>query len=162
MIMDPNQLEDADRRGVNPYAYAGVAGNQSEAVREHVEQLNQRESAVKFGATGATERAQTQAWADRPVDDGPDEFGLARSSLNPTEQADTSNSPLAEPEPGTVIGFTKHFREDGPGYVYVAIRVKGRGWFLTGSAAGATTWDDLLEFVDGAQLWVTRDWTRLS
>jgi len=119
MIMDPNQLEDADRRGVNPYAPE-----------------NQR------------------AWGQT--------VAQATGQLNPTEQADTSSSPLAEPEPGTVVGFTKHFREDGPGYAYVAIRVKGKGWFLTGSAAGATTWDDLLEFADGVQLWVTRDWTRLA
>lgn len=121
MIMDPNQLEDADRRGFNPYARG-----------EHGEPL---------GYVGGT------------------------PSMNPTEQAAQSaaDSQPAEPEPGTVVGFTKRFREDGPGYAYVAIRIKGRGWFTTGSdVIDPQTWGQILEFADGAQLWVTRDWTRLT
>jgi hypothetical protein len=151
MIMDPNQLEDADRRGINPYEESYLAAT-----------YNRRQ---ELGATVAQATGEPSpgagSWGDYPpVDDGPDEFGPARSSLNPTEQAQTS--PPDQPEPGTVVGFTKRFREDGPGYAYVAIHIKGRGWYLTGSDAGARTWAELVEFADGAQLWVTRDWTRLS
>lgn len=78
---------------------------------------------------------------------------------NPAQAAD--DSPPVEPEPGSVVGFTKRFRPDGPGYAYVAIRIKGRGWFTTGVDEDPITWAHLLEFADGAQLWVTRDWTRL-
>lgn len=92
-------------------------------------------------------------------------YGRTWASMNPTEQAaqSTGDSPPAEPEPGTVVGFTKRFREDGPGYAYVAIRIKGRGWYTTGRPiVEPATWAELLKFVDGADLWVTRDWTRLS
>jgi len=65
-----------------------------------------------------------------------------------------------EPEPGTVVGFTKQFRPDGTGYAYVAIRVKGRGWFVTDGVQ--REWDEVVEFADGAQLWFTRTWERLA
>jgi hypothetical protein len=69
-----------------------------------------------------------------------------------------------EPEPGTVVGFTRRFRPDGPGYAYVAIHIAGRGWFSTGHTdrVDPMTWDDLVDFAGGAPLWFTRTWERLT
>jgi hypothetical protein len=57
--------------------------------------------------------------------------------------------------PGEVIGFTKRYREDGPAYSFVAIRVAPLGWYLTGPnyAGQPIDWETLLEFIGGPDDW---------
>jgi hypothetical protein len=76
----------------------------------------------------------------------------------------------ARPEelaPGTVLGFTKRYREDGPGYSFVALRVDRKGWYLSGLKHPGTPmdWDELLDFIGGPDDWarvgVVTAWTPL-
>jgi hypothetical protein len=66
--------------------------------------------------------------------------------------------PAARPielAPGTVLGFTKRYREDGPGYSFVAIHVDRLGWYLTGPnyAGVPQSWDNLIDFIGGPEEW---------
>jgi hypothetical protein len=69
--------------------------------------------------------------------------------------------------PGEVIGFTKRYREDGPAYSFVAIRVAPLGWYLTGPnyAGRPIDWETLLEFIGGPDDWAkvgrVTSWTPL-
>lgn len=74
----------------------------------------------------------------------------------------------AEPEVGTVIGFTKKFSEDGTSYLFAAIHaVKGR-WYPTGPQYGGRplSWDALLDFIGGPLEWArvgaVGSWDRLE
>lgn len=74
----------------------------------------------------------------------------------------------AEPEVGTVIGFTKKFSEDGASYSFAAIHaVKGR-WYPTGPQYGGRplSWDALLDFIGGPLEWArvgaVGSWDRLE
>lgn len=54
-----------------------------------------------------------------------------------------------EPANGTVLKIEKRFSENGPKYVYAAVRANGL-WFLTGTVGAGTkeyTWETLKEFV---------------
>jgi hypothetical protein len=152
MIMDPNQLEDADRRGVNPYAEIQARGR-----------ANDPGPGAIFRAGDDTR----MAWADRPVDDGPDEFPPPRFSPFPAP------APLpVEPAPGSVIGFVKDFGmagswlasqpsrsnvSNGKLYTYVAVHADNEVWYLSGPQRGGRsfTWADLLEFIGGPEQWAT-------
>lgn len=61
----------------------------------------------------------------------------------------------AELEPGTVIGFTKRYSEDGPGYSFAAVHVARMGWYLTGPkyAGRPMAWTDLLDFIGEPSDW---------
>lgn len=75
----------------------------------------------------------------------------------------------AEPEVGTVLGFTKQYSEEGPVYSFAAIHATSdqRGWYLSGprNAAQPLDWDSLLDFVGGPDDWarvgVCMAWTPL-
>lgn len=60
-----------------------------------------------------------------------------------------------EPEPGTVLGFTKRYTEDGHGYSFAALSVARLGWYLTGPnySGKPLTWDELLDFIGGPTEW---------
>lgn len=82
----------------------------------------------------------------------------------PFEQA----TPIpVEPAPGTVLGFTKRYHEDGPAYSFAAIHVARLGWYLTGPkyAGHPMQWDTLLDFIgepaDWARVGVVTGWTPL-
>lgn len=72
-----------------------------------------------------------------------------------------------EPAPGTVLGFTKRYHEDGPAYSFAAIHVARLGWYLTGPkyAGHPVQWDTLLDFIgepaDWARVGVVTGWTPL-
>lgn len=74
----------------------------------------------------------------------------------------------AEPEPGTVIGFAKAYREDGPLYSFAAVRVDRLGWYLTGPqySGQPMKWDALLDFIGGPAEWfrvgVVTEWSPLG
>lgn len=61
------------------------------------------------------------------------------------EDAERSRFP-AQPPLGSVLRFEKTYSEGGRAYTYVAVRV-GKTWYLTGSRAGAMSWDDLTECI---------------
>lgn len=69
--------------------------------------------------------------------------------------------------PGTVLGFTKQYSEDGPAYSFAAVHVRWLGWYLTGPqyAGEPMRWDDLLDFIGGPEEWrtvgVVAKWTPL-
>lgn len=76
--------------------------------------------------------------------------------------------PAARPielPPGTVIGFTKRYTEDGPGYSFAAIHVDRLGWYLTGPkySGQPVDWETLLDFIGGLDEWahvgVVTGWT---
>jgi hypothetical protein len=60
-----------------------------------------------------------------------------------------------EPEPGTVLGFTKRYTEDGPAYSFAAVRVAPRrvSWYLTGRETEPVDWVTLLDFIGGPDEW---------
>jgi hypothetical protein len=152
MIMDPNQLEDADRRGINPYEESYLAAT-----------YNRRQ---ELGATVAQATGEPSpgagSWGDYPpVDDGPDEFPPPRFSPFPVPVPAPD-----EPAPGSVIGFVKDYG-NGTLYQYVAVRVEHAGWFLTGPRAprDGRSWAAVLQFIgepaDWATVGVVSAWDRL-
>jgi hypothetical protein len=60
-----------------------------------------------------------------------------------------------EPAPGTVLGFTKRYTEDGPAYSFAAIRVapRSKSWYLTGRETEPVDWLTLLDFIGGPDEW---------
>ncbi len=72
-----------------------------------------------------------------------------------------------EMPPGTVIGFSKQYTEDGAKYAFVAVHVGRKGWYLTGPnyAGQPMDWDALLDFIGGPDEWAAAmfvsEWSRL-
>lgn len=72
-----------------------------------------------------------------------------------------------EPAPGTVLGFTKRFTEDGPVYSYAAVRATAQAlsWYLTSQQTDPVDWLELLSFIGGPDEWrtvgVVASWTPL-
>lgn len=92
------------------------------------------------------------------------------NELNPVQSFFPFEPPIVrpvEPMPGSVLGFTKQYREDGPGYAFAAVHVDRRGWYLTGPnyAGDPIDWDVLLDFIGGPDEWarvgVVATWTPL-
>lgn len=107
-----------------------------------------------------------------PVSDhaGDPEWNAGPAPMNPFSPFPTPVSRPAQPEVGTVIGFTKVFREGGQVYSFAAIRATDRnaGWYLTGPqySGNAYTWDALLDFIGGPAEWfrigAVESWTPLG
>jgi hypothetical protein len=85
--------------------------------------------------------------------------GQERLSMNsPAAGWMPFEQPAARPvelEPGTVLGFTKRYTEDGHGYSFAALSVARLGWYLTGPnySGKPLTWDELLDFIGGPTEW---------
>jgi hypothetical protein len=79
---------------------------------------------------------------------------IMSDEFTPFEQATTVPE---EPAAGSVIGFVKRYREDGPGYSFAAVHVHRLGWYLTGPkyAGEPVEWLDLLNFIGGWDEWKT-------
>jgi hypothetical protein len=81
--------------------------------------------------------------------------GLATNYGNDWTPFEQTPARPVELEPGTVLGFTKRYTEDGPGYSFAALSVARRGWYLTGPKYNGNplTWDELLDFIGGPTEW---------
>lgn len=61
-----------------------------------------------------------------------------------------------------VLFFTKRFSGDSTVYTYVAVKI-GRMWYITGTENRVQhTWESLLVFVDGGELWHAIEWEQVQ
>lgn len=137
----------------------------ADALREAAGLRAQLQAFDNYATNPAPQESSEQAFDNYVTNPAPQEssdaYGL---SFFPFEQ--TPDLP-AEPEPGTVIGFTKRYAEDGPGYSFAGIHVARLGWYLTGPnyAGHPVTWETLLDFIGGPAEWaavgVVTGWTPL-
>lgn len=92
------------------------------------------------------------------------------------ELARLENQPKDEFECGTVITFTKYFKEDyrrtpsgggSDGYTYAAVKTKA-GWSLTGyKQRNPMDWNQLYDFIGQyettvPEIWVVFEWEQLA
>lgn len=68
---------------------------------------------------------------------------------------------IPEPPPTTVVQWTRQFGPHGRPYTFVALRVDGLGWFLTGQWTAPVTWAEVLSLTAGAPVYAAQTWTPL-
>lgn len=67
-------------------------------------------------------------------------------------------SDIPEPKPNSVIAWFTEKR-----YLYVAMHVKGRGWYLTGRAQYPMHWDRIKQMIDDpSQCYIATSWERIA
>lgn len=152
-----------DRRGL-PWAPSADARALADSL---IADDVRREQLASLGTTAeqAANTAREHAGLRASMRGIPDKLGRDAFSPFPTPVRRP-----AEPEQGTVLGFTKHYSEDGAGYSFAAVRATNRhaGWFLSGPkhTAQPITWDALLDFVGGPTEWarigVVVEWATLE
>lgn len=86
---------------------------------------------------------------------------LRRSAEIARLEAELANRPK-EPELDTVVAFEHSFKEGGTVYNYTAYHAIQGWWYLTSNGyCNKKNWDELLDFVDGADIWVAKVWEKL-
>lgn len=61
-----------------------------------------------------------------------------------------------------VIFFSKQFHSGGVSYDYAAIKASNGLWYTTGPRAPkGYTWDQLVDFIGDAEIWVCTEWSAL-
>lgn len=70
---------------------------------------------------------------------------------------------IPEPKPNSVIAWFKINPGTEQRIPYVAMHVKGRGWYLTGKSQYPMHWDRIKQLIDDpAQCYIATSWERIA